>query len=132
MIFYHITPQRNVLSIVSNGLKWGKQNGICVLVTNHELIIEYVTEMMLLGNGDVRFAVFKIDQDIQRLSNSDIVPDTSEEFTNSLHRYIKKDKLILKESDYIQSYIVRPYGIPNLEKLQKDIREAGLLDNSVI
>ena len=125
--FYHITPMRNVDNIISMGLKWGTQNGICVIITKHELIIEYVTEMMLVERGDKRFAVFQIDPCRHKLLPEDIVPDTDDEFTNPLHRYIKKDRLILRQSDYIQSYITRPYGIPDLEKLKTDIRKAGLI-----
>jgi hypothetical protein len=127
--FYHITPYSNVDKIIAEGLKWGKQNGICVITTNHELIIEYVTEMFLVEKGDKRFAVFQIDPIRHKLSPTDIMKDSSSEFTNPLHRYIKRDKLFLRSSDYIQSYITWPYGIPDLEKLKADIRKADLIKN---
>jgi hypothetical protein len=130
--FYHITPTRNVPSILENGLERRNTLGICVCNCDHPKVIEFVTEMMLVEDDVWDYSVIRIFPTDHNLTANDLAGDDVVEGTNTLHTYILRDSLPIKEGDVVGNYQGLPFGLSNATEAVREINELGVLDDFTI
>lgn len=127
--FFHITPTRNIESILKNGLEKRNSLGICVVRSNHPKIVEYICEMMLIGDGDSDFSIIEIKPNEINLRISELSNDQVIEVTNPLHNYILRDKIQVSRQNIVGTFKTSPFGIPNLKVFHAEINELGIIEN---
>lgn len=96
--FYHITKWSNWEKIQKEGLKKYSSEGISVLRTNDDRIVNSVTVLQLQTieeNQENRFALIKIDQKRAGFIPLLIKPDLVEEWTWPFHNNIQVPKIHL-------------------------------------
>ncbi|MFN3402868.1 MAG: hypothetical protein ACK40G_02160 [Cytophagaceae bacterium] len=125
--FYHITPTRNIESILENGLENRNGRGICVVQKNHILVIKYIVDMMLIGDGDTDFSIIKILPNEHGIESKEIAFDGVQEATNCIHNYIRRGRLRIRKEHVIGSYQADPRGIPDLKSFENILNSKGLL-----
>ena len=123
---YHITPTRNIDSILNNGLQNGNGKGICFVQKKHPLVLKYIVENMLIDNGDIDFSIIEIKPSKINLKHHELIDDQVYEKTNSIHNYIKRELIMIGREDIVQTYKALPLGIPNLDELENEMRNKGL------
>lgn len=126
--FYHITPTRNLESIFNSGLENRNGLGVCVIRSNHEMIIKFICEMMLIADGDDEFSIIQIKPKTINLQPEEILDDQVEEITNDLHNYIDRQKILVKEDDVIGKFKTDPLGILNLKKYEQELKDLGIIE----
>lgn len=122
--FYHITPTRNLESIYETGLINRNGQGICVVRTNHQLVIRFICEMMLTGDGDLDFSIIEIKPISIQLREDEILNDDVVEITNNLHNYIARDTIVINEENVIGTFQANPLGIPDLIVFENEILDS--------
>jgi len=125
--FYHITATKNLDQIYKEGLQTRNGKGICVVRSNHPLIIEFITETMLIGEGETEFSVIQIFPQDHNLKVSEIEDDNVVEATNDLHNYILRNSIKISSKNVVGEYKTKPLGIPDLPEFERKI--ADLIKN---
>lgn len=125
--FYHVTQTNNIPSILKNGLQRRNPIGICVVRSNHPLIIEFITKNMLFAD-EFNFTIIEISPIQHRLEPNEIRNDKVTEITNPLHNYILRNNLIIEEQNIIDTYEIIPESIFNFQFLENQITEQKLIN----
>lgn len=105
--FYHITPRTNLECILKDGIRQGA-NGICVVRSKDNKIINYIASVMLSEKGDKTFSVIELHPTKHGISVSMVAPDSIDEPTAPLHNYLVVNEpiKILKDDVIIESFNV--------------------------
>jgi hypothetical protein len=125
--FYHITPTKNLTNIYANGIQNKKGRGICVTRSKHPLVIKYVTEMMLIGDGDTAFSIIEIIPSKHSIQRTEVLNDETVEATNPIHNYIFRKELKITLNNIIDTYTTDPKGIADKNKIENELKERGLI-----
>jgi hypothetical protein len=120
---YHITPLRNLSSIIQDGLEKRNAKGICTVITLEPIVLTHILETMLVEEGEEEYAVLEIDLSKHNISLDDIIPDEVEEATNELHRYILRDKIVISRDDHIKTLTCLPFGLPDFKQAELEVKE---------
>jgi hypothetical protein len=129
--FYHITKTSNITSILANGLQRGSDNpyGICVIRSNHSLIIEYLIQMMLFTTNETIFSIIKISPERHQLLPHEIINDHVVEATNPLHNYIQRNLIVIDENDIVGTHNIIPGSIHDFTAFSNTLVAMGLIES---
>jgi hypothetical protein len=126
--FYHVTQKSKIPFILEKGLlRKSHPYGICVIRSKHELILEYLCQMMLHTTNEKIFSVIEISPKKHNLKINEILRDGVEEITSPLHNYIVRDKLIIEKTDIVGEHIIGE-TIPNIPDFEKKLVALGLIE----
>lgn len=112
--FYHVTPSKNLNSILKDGLKRGKY-GICVVRSDVKAVLNDITYQINLDNTE-EFAVIRILPKEKGITPDIVSEDSVTDRTSILHNYIIKDRIPIEEKDILyKDYRPNPsdYDIPD-------------------
>jgi len=126
--FYHITQTSNLQNIYFNGIENRNGLGVCVVRTNHELIVRYICEMMLNISDDLSFSIIEIKPSQIQLRAEEIINDNVQELTNPLHNYIQRDCIAVSADNLVGEFQANALGIPNLIEFENEIRQSIILE----
>lgn len=125
--FYHLTQSSNIPSILVNGLQRGNPLGICVIRSNHPLVLEYLIQMMLYTTNEETFSIIEISPAAHNLQPAEISNDNVVEATNPLHNYIRRNTLWVKSTDIIGEHTIVPGSIIDYTAFAQDLFNQGLI-----
>lgn len=130
---YHITPKKNIDSIISTGLLKGNSIGICCVLVNDPVIIEHIVKTQLAIEAEEDYAIITIFPKEINLTFQELVRDGSIELSNSLHIYLNREKIQINKENII--YEVYNLTLESdetdfLKSVHENIREINLKNNS--
>ena len=114
---------------MKNGLKNGNVRGICVIRSDHELVIEYLIHMMLLTTDEHSFSIIEISPLNHNLKPNELVRDEVVEFTNPLHNYIRRNYLKITQENIIGEHIAKIKGIPDCNEFEQRLDDLNLIQD---
>lgn len=117
--FYHITPHSNLSSILKDGCLKAGLNGICVVRTCKEAIIdEIICRQINTTSGD-SFSIIRLSPIEKKITLEEVCEDSVSERTAPLHNYILRSRIEIVETDvYKEEYMPKcmsPEPIPDEE-----------------
>ena len=125
--FYHITPMKNLKSILQGGICKSKsktRDGICVVRTSDDDIIHEIIDTQLQEidcQEEQLFALIRLCPEKHHITAADVTEDPIQEGNKCLYNYLDIDVIHIDEDDIVRKDL--KVGESGNLKILKDIVE---------